>query len=93
MKSNYCDLPYRVDLENVTDSNIEILQSSSYKSLTVAKRNAMKLSKSKQFTSAQSYDNRGECGFARVVVFGEVEDNHIYTAFYENGKCTYESFG
>lgn len=83
---------YRVDLENVTDKNIEIISSFSYKSHKQARSKAIKLSNSKEFEKAKDYPNRGGAGFARVWLWCDTEDGMI-TEEYMNGKCTYNSRG
>lgn len=89
---------YRIDLENVTDHNIEILDS--YRRVTekAARNCAKKLSLSKAFKDAKNYDNRGEQGKVRVWVWSDEGSNNeweygTHTMEYVDGKCTYETRG
>ena len=80
---------YRIDLENVTDKNIEIIKTLRCKSKNTAIRMAKKLSSGKEFEKAKSHPNGG---FARVWVHGDLEDGS-HTMQFEDGKCTYNTIG
>lgn len=80
---------YRIDLENVTDKNIEVIKTLRCKSEKRAKELASKLSSGKDFEKAKNHINGG---FARVWVFGDLE-YCCHTMQYEGGVCTYNSFG
>lgn len=90
---------YRVDLEHVTDSRIEIESYNTRKTKKAAYNLAKKLSNSKQFHDLDGSKNQyGQIGFARVWV-DEIPDddangfNGRLTAEFKHGKKTYETIG
>jgi len=91
---------YQVTLEHVTDSNIDTFDTVICATEKQARKEAIKMSKSKRAKQLKTQTNHfGELpNIVRVWAFSNEDDNDYFvqgkhTFMYEDGVCTYSSVG